>query len=94
MTSNFQSTMSTTCLQVIDFGKAIDLRLETGEEGEEEQKMVGDQQQEEKKETEVTGGKTEQKGRTGKYHLDYFGIAGKLFSSFCFSGLDNFCCCR
>ena len=51
------STQSSPSLQVIDFGKAIDLRLEEEASGE----VV----------------KGEQKGRTGKYHLDYFGIAGK-----------------
>ena len=62
------STQSSPSLQVIDFGKAIDLRLE--------EEASGDtQKEEEEKGEEVVKG--EQKGRTGKYHLDYFGIAGK-----------------
>ena len=59
------STQSSPSLQVIDFGKAIDLRLE--------EEASGDTKKE--KGEEVVKG--EQKGRTGKYHLDYFGIAGK-----------------
>jgi hypothetical protein len=57
-------------LQVIDFGKAIDLRLEGAEaanaESEEKQQEEG----------ETAAARPEPKGRTGKYHLDYFGIAG------------------
>lgn len=74
------STQSSPSLQVIDFGKAIDLRLE-GEEGEEKPPQQQEQEEEEKKvEKEgAAGGNTEQKGRTGKYHLDYFGIAGAAY---------------
>jgi serine/threonine protein kinase len=75
------STQSSPSLQVIDFGKAIDLRLEE-EEGEAAAgsgQLVesGDGLQQTPEETkDESAVKPEQKGRTGKYHLDYFGIAG------------------
>ena len=45
-------------LQLIDFGKAIDLVLESDKTSD----------------TETSSG-----GRQGKYHLDYFGIAGSAY---------------
>ena len=48
---------SETSLQLIDFGKAIDLSVEPED---------GDTREID----------TAVEGRTGKYHLDYFGIAG------------------
>jgi hypothetical protein len=59
-------------VQVIDFGKAIDLRLEGAE-------AANAESEEKKEETEAgqtAAARPEPKGRTGKYHLDYFGIAG------------------
>ena len=47
---------SESSLQLIDFGKAVDLSLEPPEPSE--------------------GGGGAGEGRRGKYHLDYFGIAG------------------
>eukprot|EP00092_Neocalanus_flemingeri_P012175 GFUD01013128.1.p1 GENE.GFUD01013128.1~~GFUD01013128.1.p1 ORF type:complete len:557 (-),score=130.19 GFUD01013128.1:1382-3013(-) len=52
------STRVESSLQLIDFGKAIDLVLESDQTSE----------------TETSSG-----GRQGKYHLDYFGIAGSAY---------------
>jgi len=52
------STRVESSLQLIDFGKAIDLVLESDEASD----------------TETSSG-----GRQGKYHLDYFGIAGSAY---------------
>ena len=49
---------SESSLQLIDFGKAVDLSLEPPEP------------------SEGGGGGGAGEGRRGKYHLDYFGIAG------------------
>jgi len=51
------STRPESSLQLIDFGKAIDLDLEEGQEVPQ----------------------TQTEGRHGKYHLDYFGIAGSAY---------------
>jgi len=51
------STRPESCLQLIDFGKAIDLDLEENQEAP----------------------PPDAGGRQGKYHLDYFGIAGSAY---------------
>ena len=55
MSLSFFDSRSESSLQLIDFGKAIDVCLETGDGVDTD---------------------TNTDGRVGKYHLDYFGIAG------------------
>ena len=91
------STSTSPSLQLIDFGKAIDLKLEAVEEVKTKQKIedkfeppAGEINAEattlkEEKPGSSIGSKVEngekndkdEAGRTGKYHLDYFGIAGR-----------------
>jgi len=103
------STQSSPSLQLIDFGKAIDLKLENGEKvvtanlvtadnmaGDERvgtvprkldmdrvddslRKVNSKKAATDVQNVHVNGLEKTEKGRTGKYHIDYFGIAGAAY---------------
>lgn len=91
------STQSSPSLQLIDFGKAIDLQLEAGQDNKQHpvkpSEDIDGESNTKPRETPAAevnkvsedGAKGEspvrngKEGRTGKYHLDYFGIAGSAY---------------